>query len=136
MARYRMNDLLRLSQTPCRCGSPLRTLDEIVGRMDDAFRLASPHGKILVTPDILRNAVLKADRRIDDFRLVQTAADAIELSLAPELADEAATAAYAAVRTLLAGRNATATISLLRKNLPLETGRKLRRVECRLGAGP
>lgn len=136
MARYRMNDLLRLSETPCRCGSPLRTLDEIVGRMDDAFRLASPYGQILVTPDILRNAVLKADRRIDDFRLVQTAADAIELSLAPELADEAATAAYAAVRTLLAGRKATATISLLRKNLPLETGRKLRRVECRLGAEP
>ncbi|MER8430638.1 F390 synthetase-related protein [Mesorhizobium caraganae] len=136
MARYRMNDLLRLSETPCRCGSPLRTVEEIVGRMDDAFRLASPHGQILVTPDILRNAVLKADRRIDDFRLVQTAADAIELSLAPELADEAATAAYAAVRTLLAGRKAMATISLLRKNLPLETGRKLRRVECRLGAGP
>ena len=136
MARYRMNDLLRLSDAPCRCGSPLRSVDEIVGRMDDAFRLASPHGQILVTPDILRHAVLKADRRIDDFRLVQTAADAIELSLAPELADEAATAAYAAVRTLLAERKATATISLLRRNLPLETGRKLRRVECRLGAGP
>lgn len=136
MARYRMNDLLRLSQTPCRCGSPLRTVDEIVGRMDDAFRLASPHGQILVTPDILRNAVLKADRRIDDFRLVQTAPHAIELSLAPKLADEAATAAHQAVRTLLAARQATASVSLMRKDLPLETGRKLRRVECRLGAGP
>ncbi len=136
MARYRMNDLLRLSQTPCRCGSPLRTVDEIVGRMDDAFRLASPHGQILVTPDILRNAVLKADRRIDDFRLVQTAADAIELSLAPGLADEAAVAAHAAVRTLLAARQAKATISLVRKDLPLEIGRKLRRVECRLGMKP
>jgi putative adenylate-forming enzyme len=136
MARYRMNDLLRLSQTPCRCGSPLRTVDEIVGRMDDAFRLASPHGQILVTPDVLRNAVLKADRRIDDFRLIQTAANAIELSLAPGLADEAAAAAYRAVRTLLAARQVTASISLVRKTLPLETARKLRRVECRLGAAP
>lgn len=136
MARYRMNDLLRLSQTPCRCGSPLRTVDEIVGRMDDAFRLASSLGQILVTPDILRNAVLKADRRIDDFRLIQTAPDAIELSLAPGLADEAAAAAHGAVRTLLAARQATATVSLVRKNLLLETSRKLRRVECRLGAGP
>jgi len=134
MARYRMNDLLRLSQTPCRCGSPLRTVEEIVGRMDDAFRLASPLGQILVTPDILRNAVLKADRRIDDFRLIQTAANAIELGLAPGLADEAATAAHHAVRTLLAARHATASVSLVRKELPLETGRKLRRVECRLGA--
>ncbi|MGX5842570.1 F390 synthetase-related protein [Mesorhizobium sp. ArgA1] len=132
MARYRMNDLLRLSQTPCRCGSPLRSVDEIVGRMDDAFRLASPHGKILVTPDILRNAVLKADRRIDDFRLVQTAPDAIELSLEPKLADEAAAAAHQAVRTLLAARQATATVSLARRDLPLETARKLRRVECRV----
>ncbi|ESY54241.1 MULTISPECIES: F390 synthetase-related protein [unclassified Mesorhizobium] len=134
MARYRMNDLLRLSETPCRCGSPLRTLDEIVGRMDDAFRLASPHGQLLVTPDILRNAVLNADRRIDDFRLVQTAEDAIELSLAPGLADEAATAAHQAVRNLLAARQATASVSLVRRDLPLETGRKLRRVECHLGA--
>ena len=56
--------------------------------------------------------------------------------LAPGLADEAAAAAHGAVRTLLAARQATATVSLVRKNLLLETSRKLRRVECRLGAGP
>ena len=136
MARYRMNDLLRLSERPCRCGSPLRCVDEIAGRMDDVFRLASAEGEILLTPDILRNAVLKADRRIDDFRLIQTAPDAIELRLTPDLADEAATAAHQAVRTLLAARKATATVNLVRTPLPLETGRKLRRVECRLGAVP
>ncbi|TGU70391.1 CoF synthetase, partial [Mesorhizobium sp. M1C.F.Ca.ET.144.01.1.1] len=41
MARYRMNDLLRLSGQPCGCGSPLRCVDEIVGRIDDVFRLGS-----------------------------------------------------------------------------------------------
>lgn len=132
MARYRMNDLLRLSDKPCRCGSPLRTVDEIVGRMDDIFRLASADGPVLLTPDILRNAVLKADRRIDDFRLIQTAPDAIELRLAPELADEAAAAAHQAVRTLLTTRKATAAVALIRVPLPLETVRKLRRVECRV----
>lgn len=134
MARYRMNDLLRLSEAPCRCGSPLRTVDEIVGRMDDVFRLASVHGPILVTPDILRNAVVKADRRIDDFRLIQTAPDAVELRLAPGLAENAATAALEAVRALLALRQATVSVDLVRAPLPLETSRKLRRVECRLGA--
>lgn len=134
MARYRMNDLLRLSKAPCRCGSPLRTVDEIVGRMDDVFRLASVNGPILVTPDILRNAVLKADRRIDDFRLIQTAPDAIELRLVPGLADDAASAALAAVRGLLTLRQATVSVDLVRAPLPLETDRKLRRVECRLGA--
>ncbi|TIQ34391.1 MAG: CoF synthetase [Mesorhizobium sp.] len=133
MARYRMNDLLRLSDRPCRCGSPLRCVDEIVGRMDDVFRLVSSNGPILVTPDVLRNAVLKADRRIDDFRLVQIAPDRIELRLPPGLADEAAAAAHRAVRTLLEARNANATVDLVRTSLPLETSRKLRRVECRLG---
>ncbi|AZO24734.1 CoF synthetase [Mesorhizobium sp. M1E.F.Ca.ET.045.02.1.1] len=132
MARYRMNDLLRLSDQPCRCGSPLRCVDEIVGRIDDVFRLASPSGPILVTPDVLRNAVLKADRRIDDFRLVQTAPDAIELRLPPTLADDAATAAHKAMRRLLEARKADATVALVRAPLPLETSRKLRRVECRL----
>lgn len=138
MARYRMNDLLRLSRTPCRCGSPLSTVDEIVGRADDTFRLASEHGPILVTPDILRNAVLKADRSIDDFRLIQNAPDAVELRLAPDLADDAAQAALAAVRALLAARLSIATVELVRVPLPLETSRKLRRVECRLtpGAAP
>jgi phenylacetate-CoA ligase len=132
MARYRMNDLLRLSKEPCRCGSPLRCVDEIVGRMDDAFRFTSPNGPILVTPDVLRNAVLKADRRIDDFRLVQTASESIELRLPPTLPDDAAVAAHQAVRALLEIRKAAATITLVRTPLPLETGRKLRRVECRL----
>ncbi|WFP75193.1 F390 synthetase-related protein [Mesorhizobium sp. WSM4906] len=132
MARYRMNDLLRLSGQPCRCGSPLRCVDEIVGRMDDVFRLSSKGGPILITPDVLRNAVLKADRRIDDFRLVQIAPDWIELRLPPALADEAAAAAHQAVRVLLEARKADATVDLVRTSLSLETSRKLRRVECRL----
>jgi hypothetical protein len=93
-------------------------------------------GPILVTPDILRNAVLKADRRIDDFRLIQTAPDAVELRLAPDLADDAASAALAAVRALLALRQATVSVDLVRAPLPLETSRKLRRVECRLPPEP
>ncbi|WP_192256442.1 F390 synthetase-related protein [Mesorhizobium silamurunense] len=136
MARYRMNDLLRLSEQPCRCGSPLCCVDEIVGRMDDVFRLSSKGGPILVTPDVLRNAVLKADRRIDDFRLVQIAPDAIELRLLPTLADEAAASAHQAVRALLEARKATATVTLIRAPLPLETSRKLRRVECRPERAP
>ncbi|TIP02793.1 MAG: CoF synthetase [Mesorhizobium sp.] len=132
MARYRMNDLLRLSKEPCRCGSPLRCVDEIVGRMDDAFRFTSPDGPILVTPDVLRNAVLKADRRIDDFRLVQTGRGSIELRLPPTLPDDAAVAAHQGVSALLEMRKAAATVTLVRAPLSLETGRKLRRVECRL----
>ena len=132
MARYRMNDLLRLSKTPCSCGSPLITVDEVVGRMDDVFRLDSPSGPILVTPDILRNSVLLADRRIQDFRLVQTTPRDIELHLPPALPADAATAAVNAVTSLLASRAAQASVTLVSTPLGLDTSRKLRRVECRV----
>lgn len=133
MARYRMNDLLRLSDAPCRCGSPLRVIDEVVGRMDDIFRVITNGGQIVITPDILRNAVLDADRRIDDFRVIQQAPDRIELHLPPDLPDPAAMAAEAALQALLAARQAQATVALIRQPLPLDPSRKLRRVECRLG---
>ncbi|GAB1364168.1 hypothetical protein MASR1M32_34040 [Rhodobacter sp.] len=132
MARYRMNDLLRLAGTPCPCGSPLRHVTEVVGRMDDCFHLP---GGVMLTPDILRNAVLGASRSITDFRLIQNAPDQLELTLPPELADPAAQAAAQAVAHLLTRRGTRATLTLTRAPLPLDPGRKLRRVECRLPAG-
>ncbi len=88
MARYRMNDLLRLSSTPCSCGSPLQTVDEVIGRMDDIFLFTCEAGTdVLVTPDILRNSVLDASREISDFRLVQEADGSVTLQLPPEVAE-------------------------------------------------
>lgn len=136
IARYRMNDLLRLSKGRCRCGSPLRLIEEIVGRADDVFRLPAGGGTTLVTPDVLRNAVLEADRRIGDFRLIQSAPEVIELLLKPDLADDAAEAAMNAVRDLLSSRGARAVVTLLRAEVPLETRCKLRRVECRVKPEP
>lgn len=81
MARYRMNDLLELSDALCPCGSPLQAVARIEGRQDDVFELAGR----MVTPDVLRNAVVDADRRITDFRIVQTGPAAIEVALDPEL---------------------------------------------------
>jgi putative adenylate-forming enzyme len=128
MARYRMNDLLRLSDQPCSCGSPLRAVDEIVGRMDDCFHLPGPAGGILVTPDILRNAVLRADPTITDFRIRQTASDHVELVLAPDATNSAAAAEALAVALKACG--ADARVSLLQAALPVDFSRKLRRVEC------
>ena len=71
MARYRMNDLLRLRPTPCPCGSPLQAVSAIEGRQDDLFRLGNDSGLVMITPDVVRNAVVDADRRIQDFRVVQ-----------------------------------------------------------------
>jgi len=132
MARYRMNDLLRLAREPCPCGSPLRAVAEIVGRSDDIFVLPRRDGEgtVTVTPDVLRNAILDADRRIADFRLIQTGADAIELLLAADAPSEMLAVARDAVERLLAAMAARAQLSARAAPLSAPTV-KLRRVERR-----
>jgi putative adenylate-forming enzyme len=131
MVRYRMNDLLRLSETPCPCGSPLRAVAQIEGRLDDLLLLPTGNGRVQVTPDILRNAIVSADVRIEDFRLIQTGEDAVTLNLFDVLPEEAVIAACTALAKLFEALGIKAAIEV--KALPeLEvTARKLRRVERR-----
>ncbi|WP_417711692.1 F390 synthetase-related protein [Roseibium aggregatum] len=132
MARYRMNDLLRLSSEPCACGSPLRAIDEVIGRMDDIFVFTNEAGvEVPVTPDILRNAVLDASREISDFRLVQEEDGSVTLLLPPELPGIGAEAARSALGKTFSAQGLAPRISLRRESLPLESTRKLRRVERR-----
>lgn len=132
LARYRMNDLLRLDPNPCSCGSPLQVVSEVVGRMDDCFCMAGPMGEELITPDILRNAVLKADTRITDFRLVQTGAETVALTLLPGLPLKVAQNAQVSLENLFADRGLRARVNTAQAALPLDTSRKLRRVECQI----
>lgn len=87
MVRYQMNDLLRLSATPCPCGSALQAVNEIVGRRDDIFDLAGTAGRIPVTPDIIRNAIIRTSPRIEDFRVTQTGEAEISLALTEACVD-------------------------------------------------
>lgn len=130
MARYRMNDLLRLSQTPCACGSPLQAVEAVEGRQDDLFRMQGAFGLVLVTPDVLRNAIVDADRRILDFRVVQTAADRIELALAAELPEEAFASARAAMQAALERLGVVAITIESKRGIAPSFDRKLRRVRC------
>ena len=136
MARYRMNDLLRLSPAPCPCGSPLRAVDEIVGRMDDVFHLPGATGPVMLTPDVLRNAVVDADRRIDDFRLHQASAEDVRLILPEALPEETLSAARHALEALFACHGARARLTVERAPLAPDPVRKLRRVENRSGERP
>ncbi|MCX7358034.1 MAG: CoF synthetase [Alphaproteobacteria bacterium] len=129
MARYRMNDLLRLSNEPCACGSPLQRVASVEGRQDDVFLLAGANGKhVLVTPDVMRNAVIDADRLIQDFRIVQIGADRIALSLAANLSNEAAQAAALALRATVEKAGAVNAMIELRSGIETPYDRKLRRV--------
>ena len=130
MARYRMNDLLRLSDKPCPCGSPLQAVDEIVGRMDDCFEFTTnSNTTILVTPDVLRNTILDANRRIDDFKLSQIGPEAMVLKLPVDLTDGEIETVKSALCILLKKRNVDPKIETERVSFSLDTSRKLRRVE-------
>lgn len=127
MARYRMNDLLRLSDHACACGSPLQAVASIEGRQDDVFKLQGRSGCVLVTPDVLRNAIVDADRRILDFRVEQVGAGRISLTFADDLPPDAAHAAVEGVRCALARVGVKVAIDL-RSGITPSFDRKLRRV--------
>ena len=102
MARYRMNDLLELDERPCPCGSPLQVIKEVVGRQDDVFSLPSDKGgRVDLTPDILRNAILDTDRAILDFRLTQTGNRSLELRLPAAILPATGPAVRARLQALL-----------------------------------
>jgi len=130
MARYRMNDILRLSDTACRCGSPLQAVAAVEGRCDDLFHLRGRGGGhlVLVTPDVIRNAVVDADRRIQDFRIVQTGAGAIDLALDARLPPDATAAASASLRRALERAGVGEVEIALKSGWESPMERKLRRV--------
>ncbi len=128
MIRYRMNDLLEMAGDPCACGSPHQAVRAVHGRADDVFRLRSPAGDtISITPDVMRNAVLGASRRIDDFRIVQTGGNSVEFELPGHCASEVS-AVHRALSNLFAQAGAEVQVSGTVHDLTASGERKLRRV--------
>ena len=135
LARYRMNDLLRLDTAPCPCGTPLQAVAEVVGRMDDCFHLHGTHGPQMLTPDVVRNAVVMADHRITDFRVIQTGLKTVTITLPKSVPADAGLAAKDALKALFVRRGLRVEIALIHASLPLDVTRKLRRVECQIPSG-
>ncbi|MBB4841260.1 putative adenylate-forming enzyme [Sphingomonas kyeonggiensis] len=129
MARYRMNDLLVLSDERCACGSPLQAVARIEGRQDDVFELQDAGGQWrMITPDVLRNAVVDADRAITDFRIVQTAADRISVALDPALSPESDARVSASLAGLFDRAGVVRPEITVTRGLTVDFDRKLRRV--------
>ncbi|WP_342249958.1 F390 synthetase-related protein [Sphingomonas sp. OTU376] len=129
MARYRMNDLLVLSDERCACGSPLQAVARIEGRQDDVFELQDAGGQWrMITPDVLRNAVVDADRAITDFRIVQTAEDRISVALDPILPPESDARVSASLAGLFDRAGVVRPEIAITRGLTVDFDRKLRRV--------
>jgi putative adenylate-forming enzyme len=128
MIRYRMNDLLELDHGQCACGSRFQAVRRIEGRRDDAFLLPDAAGSLqMVTPDVLRNAIVDADPAIRDHRIVQDGAASVVVSLDPGLVAEVDDRVRVSLARALAKRGVTAEVTITR-GIATDFTRKLRRV--------
>lgn len=73
IVRYRLNDVLRVADTPCPCGSPERAIAAIEGRADEVLWLAAREGHraVVVFPDLIRRAMFLAGPEIEEFEVTQ-----------------------------------------------------------------
>lgn len=131
MARYRLNDLLKLSAKACPCGSPMHVVDAVVGRDDDCLLLPAiaGSGEVMLTPDVVRNTILNAAPSADDFRCDQVSAHGLDIRLPERLGDGETEAVRRAVEQLLSRNGAYARIDLRREAIapPVEKLRRVRR---------
>lgn len=123
MVRYRLNDVLEMSNEPCACGSVHKVVERVVGREDDVFVFED----VAITPDVLRNAVVDADRSILDFRIVQKK-DRVKVMLPLEVSATASSAVKKALAAVFERFGVSVKLDISTCELPLPMDKKLRRV--------
>ena len=74
IVRYRLNDVLRLRDTPCPCGRAERAIAAVEGRADEVLWLPARAGgrAVAIYPDLFRRAMLFAGPAVGEFDLVQS----------------------------------------------------------------
>ena len=78
--RYELNDII-VEKEACSCGSNMKAIDRIEGRSDDVLCFRSEKGEARIFPDFFRRAIIMSDETIQDYTLVQTGSDILELFL-------------------------------------------------------
>ncbi|MEB4589456.1 F390 synthetase-related protein [Candidatus Thiothrix sp. Deng01] len=72
IVRYRLNDVLRVTEEPCACGRAERSIAAIEGRADEVLWLPAPDGRaVAVFPDFIRRAMLLAGPQVREFAVQQ-----------------------------------------------------------------
>jgi len=131
--RYRLNDVLRVSNERCDCGSPFRVIDAIEGRSDDILYFHANDGTDRpFFPDTIRRMVLLADPSIEDYYVIQERPGhlRIHLTLKPEASfTRVAAALTSTAQNTLAEYNCQPADLQIEEGLPtLPAGTKRRRV--------
>jgi putative adenylate-forming enzyme len=78
--RYELNDILHLGDT-CSCGSKATVIEKIEGRSDDVFRFIQDEIEIVIFPDFVRRAVIRADENISNYIVAQKSNTDLTISI-------------------------------------------------------
>lgn len=73
IVRYRLNDVLRVADTPCSCGSAELAIAAVEGRTDDILWLSDLAGSSLraLYPDVVRRALLLQGEVLQEYSIEQ-----------------------------------------------------------------
>ena len=132
MIRYRLNDILQLQTTPCKCGSDFRIIKAIEGRSDDVCYFETHEGnRRPFFPDTIRRMILLASDAIEDYQAFQDRTGQIRIHLvAADSFGAAAHAVRASVDSTLAQYGCQADEVVIAEGLvSVPTGVKRRRVQ-------
>jgi putative adenylate-forming enzyme len=99
IVRYRHTDILKVRAEACPCGSPQLAIEAIEGRCDDLFYMRAVDSDELrpVFPDFIRRAIMQVEGAIEEYQVVQTALDQLEIHLRADEAQHDAIRAQAEV---------------------------------------
>ena len=70
IARYRLDDIVRVSGRSCSCGSPERVIDSVEGRADEVLSLPRYDGALVqIFPDTLRHTILLSEGTWQEYSI-------------------------------------------------------------------
>jgi len=84
VVRYRLDDILIIDEKPCQCGSSFTRIKSIEGRCDDILLLKNANDELIsIYPDFIRNTLLMSHKQIENYQVIQTANDMLNIFLQP-----------------------------------------------------
>jgi phenylacetate-coenzyme A ligase PaaK-like adenylate-forming protein len=80
--RYDLGDSVSMKLRPCRCGSPLPTV-EVEGRRDDVVALRAADGSVVTLMPLALSTIVEEAAAVHHFQIVQQGPDCLKLRFAP-----------------------------------------------------
>jgi len=123
LVRYRIGDVVLRGETPCRCGAPFSTLEQVEGRTIDYFRL--PNGRTIHPYQLTDRIVWEGAPWVRQFQLVQESPTRVRMRVVPARRPDPAEIARVTAEIAEAMRPVAFVLELV-SHIPPEPGGKVR----------